>query len=475
MESQELQGKVNTLTQALKESEENQAATRKRFIELSEKYDEERREYARRIDEYEDERAERDHRIATLERFMKLLEVKMETAPISAQPQSAESSAKEIKTPTVPLLQVPLDQSSASSPTVPLLKVPLTESSVSSPTVPFLKVPIDHPSVAEQVKVQVEHLVRADTSLTASKIRAFSGTSPKPGEVVFDEWWRQAESLLQDDHMSEVVKKQKLMSSLRSPALDLVKGMGEISSAEICKQLEDMYGCSSSGAKLLQEFFQMKRAVSESAADYLQRLSMHMSKVSKKGGLTDNIDETLLAHFISTCGSEHLRQTLHVKYESGAPSQHNLLKEVRKAEEVFGLKGAERVKTIKVNSQTLSKSDDMASVKKQLSMMQSKLEQMDMKIKSSPQNAQPQSMFQGHQQRHQQPRYSQHYSAESRQFQRRQRNERYQRRFHVFCYKCGMDGHFKSECKNAPNQQLVYKQLNEREQRPGHLNGNGSQ
>ena len=201
-----------------------------------------------------------------------------------------------------------------------------------------------------------------------------------------------------------------------------------------------MYGCSSSGAKLLQEFFQMKRTILESAANYLQRLSMHMSKVSKKQGLTDNIDETLLAHFISTCGSEHLCQTLHVKFESGAPSQHNLLKEVRKAEEVFGLKGAERVKTIKVNSQTFSKSDDMTSVKKPLSMMQSKLERMDMKIKSSMPNAQPQSMFQGHEQSHHQPRFSQRYSAEFRQFQRRQRNELYQRRFHMFCYKCGIDG-----------------------------------
>ena len=77
MESQELQEKVNTLTQALKELEENQAATRDRFIELSEKYDQERREHARPIDEYEGERAEQDDRIASLERFMELLEVRM--------------------------------------------------------------------------------------------------------------------------------------------------------------------------------------------------------------------------------------------------------------------------------------------------------------------------------------------------------------------------------------------------------------
>ena len=112
----------------------------------------------------------------------------------------------------------------------------LDQSSASSPTVPLLQV---------QVKVQVQHLVRADTSLTASNIRAFSGTSPKPGEL-----WKQAESMRQDDHISEVIKKQKLMGSLRSPALDLVKGMGEISSTEICRQLEVMYGCSSSGAKV---------------------------------------------------------------------------------------------------------------------------------------------------------------------------------------------------------------------------------
>ena len=92
-----------------------------------------------------------------------------------------------------------------------------------------------------------------------------------------------------------------------------------------------MYGCSSSGVKLLHDFFKMKRDPTESAADYLQRLGVQISKVARKGGVAaDHRDETLLAHFISMCDSEQLRQVLHVKYERASPSQHDLLKEVRK-------------------------------------------------------------------------------------------------------------------------------------------------
>ena len=167
------------------------------------------------------------------------------------------------------------------------------------------------------------------------------------------------------------------MNSLRSPALDFVKAMGEVSSREILEQLEAMYGCSSIGVKLLQDFFKMKRDPAESAADYLQRLGVQISKVARKGGVAaDQRDQTLLTHFISTCDSEQLLQVLHVKYESSTPSQHDLLKEVRKTEEVFGVKVPEKTK-VKSHGQTVHQSDELSSLKNQLSMMQARMEKMD--------------------------------------------------------------------------------------------------
>ena len=64
--------------------------------------------------------------------------------------------------------------------------------------------------------------------MTVGKIKAFSGSSVKTGEVTFDEWLRPVEGVLVEG-ISEKIRKQSIMDSLRSPALDFVKAMGEVS------------------------------------------------------------------------------------------------------------------------------------------------------------------------------------------------------------------------------------------------------
>ena len=94
MESQELQEKVNALPQALKESEDHQAEIRQKFISLSEKYDHEKEENARRVDEYEAERSESAERFITLEKLMKRLEEKVGSS-CGSKDNSAPSSNHE--------------------------------------------------------------------------------------------------------------------------------------------------------------------------------------------------------------------------------------------------------------------------------------------------------------------------------------------------------------------------------------------
>ena len=433
MESQGLQDKVDALTQALKESEDLQAEIREKFISLSEKYDNEKEENARRVEEYEAARSESAERFMTLEKLMKRLEEKVDPSTGSTD-NSAPSPNHD-------------DQSSSN--------------------VPLLQVPIDCSSIAKQVKVQVEHLVRADANLTIGKIKAFSGSSVKPGEVKFDEWLRQVEGVLEDG-IPEKTRKQAIMNSLRSPALDFVKAMGEVSLREILEQLEAMYGCSSSGVKLLQDFFKMKRDPAESGADYLQRLGVQISKVARKGGVAaDHRDETLLTHFISTCDSEQLRQVLHVKYESSTPSQHDLLKEVRKTEEVFGLKVPEKTK-VKSHAQSVHQSDELSSLKNQLSMMQARMEKMDSRLTGKACNhCSSHSFLQSVEPARKQTTSLRRQS----QLRNRQQSRQYQAGIQrnspnplVFCYNCGeKDGHFKQDCKNPPNAALVFKLLNERQ------------
>ena len=438
MESQGLQDKVDALTQALKESEDHQAVIREKFISLSEKYANEKEENARRVEEYEAARYESAERLISLEKLMKRLEGKVGPSTGSTDNSAPSSNHEDHPSPS---------------------------------NVPLLQVPIDCSSVANQVKVQVEHLVRADANLTIGKIKAFSGSFAKPDEVKFDEWLRQVEGVLEDG-ISEKTRKQAIMNSLRSPALDFVKAVGEVSSREILVQLEAMYDCSSSGVKLLQDFFKMKRDPAESAADYLQRLGVQISKVARKGGVAaDHRDETLLTHFISTCDSEQLREVLHVKYESSTPSQHDLLKEVRKTEEVFGLKVPEKTNKMKLHAQSVHRSDELSSLKNQLSMMQARMEKMDTsltgKAVAACNHCSSHSFLQSVEPARKQTTSFRRQS----QLRNRQQSRQYQAGIQrnspnpqVFCYNCGeKDGHFKQDCKNPPNAALVFKLLKERQ------------
>ena len=87
-------------------------------------------------------------------------------------------------------------------------------------------------------------------------VRSFSGHGPKSGEVSFEEWFKQVELVVEDDSLSEQGKRQKVLGSLHSSALDLARSLGPNATAqEICQIMERMYGSTANGVQLLHEFF----------------------------------------------------------------------------------------------------------------------------------------------------------------------------------------------------------------------------
>ena len=108
--------------------------------------------------------------------------------------------------------------------------------------------------LSERIIVQVEHVLRGDFT----RIRPFSGNAPKHGEVCFDDWAKQTELMLEDENLSLKTKRQKLLGSLHSPSLDIVRDMGGISVYEMFKSLGELYAPSIDGVTLLHEFFQTK-------------------------------------------------------------------------------------------------------------------------------------------------------------------------------------------------------------------------
>ena len=88
-----------------------------------------------------------------------------------------------------------------------------------------LSIPLAGPDVNDRISVQVEHLVCGDSNL----IRPFLGNQSRQNENSFEEWAKEIELMLEDEGLLQKAKRQKLFGSLRSPALDIARGMGDIS------------------------------------------------------------------------------------------------------------------------------------------------------------------------------------------------------------------------------------------------------
>ena len=87
----------------------------------------------------------------------------------------------------------------------------------------------------------------------------------------------------------KVCRRGRNVRSLHSPALDIERGMGDISIYAHFENLGELYAPSTSGVRLLQDFFRMIRKPGESLIDQLQRLSVTLDKVVKRGGLQTHL------------------------------------------------------------------------------------------------------------------------------------------------------------------------------------------
>ena len=146
-----------------------------------------------------------------------------------------------------------------------------TESSKPTQSETYLQVPLTDTKGKDLINVQIEHIVESDPDYTFQhRLRPFSGNTPKSGEVDFDEWVKQAEMVIEDEGMSDRSKKQKLLSSLHSPALDLARSLGDVSAKDLFNHLEELYGSTANSVRLLHEFFKMQPGQNEKPPDYLQ-------------------------------------------------------------------------------------------------------------------------------------------------------------------------------------------------------------
>ena len=102
---------------------------------------------------------------------------------------------------------------------------------------------------------------------------------------------------------------------------------------------------------------------------------MQINKVLKRGGLAaSNVNETLFTH-----SNDQLHQVLVMKYAGVIPALPiDLLKEVRRAEQVFNIKGSEQKQQKKaIVEKHIASPDPTTSLERQIKLVESQLERME--------------------------------------------------------------------------------------------------
>lgn len=371
---------------------------------------------------------------------------------------SAESIRSQTMTPNVSPLYVPTKQ------------IHVDESMINPPHVQ---------------KVVVEHVIRnesAHSPLRHTRIRTFSGRTPKPnGEVDYETWRAQVDLLLSDPFFSDPQKARMILESLLSPAADIVKPLGLNSSpSSYLNQIESAFGVVEDGEELFATFLNLNQNAGEKPSVYLQRLHTLLTRAISRGGASAaDSRKHLLRQFCRGCWDQPMIVGLQLEHcKDNPPAFSELLLSVRTEEDKRAAKldrmkkhlgstkaaaHAHSVYGIPVNvelqpestnkcqqDETQKLKGEIAALKRQVAYLSKKAETKRSEIK--PVKVSNESTVAG----------------ECLVASSRETSDSMAIPKPWFCFKCGGDGHIAVHCSEEPNPELVRKknsQLRERREK----------
>lgn len=174
-------------------------------------------------------------------------------------------------------------------------------------------------------KLVVEHIIRNEpvhTTPTQTKIRTFSGRSPRPnGEVDYETWRTQVDLLLSDPSLTDPHKVRKMLESLLSPAAEVVKPLGVTAAPKTyVAQLDSAFGAVEDGEELFTAFLGSNQDSGEKPSAFLNRLHSLLTKVVCRGGASaEKVNELLLKQFIRGCWDQSLIISLQLEAKKNNP------------------------------------------------------------------------------------------------------------------------------------------------------------
>ncbi|XP_032413881.1 uncharacterized protein LOC116719196 [Xiphophorus hellerii] len=358
-------------------------------------------------------------------------------------------------------------------------------------TQPALKLSYVNPPDIQ--KVIVEHIVRNEDSAlqvhTSLRLRPFSGRFPRPNsEVDYETWRSNVELLLKDTTQSDLYKSRKLLESLLSPALDIVRHLTPDSPLDAYLEiLDSAFGTVEDGDDLFAKYLNTMQDNGEKPSAYLQRLQVMLSTTLRRGGVTANdLNRHLLRQFVRGCWDNILIAELQLEQKKQKPPTFaELLLLLRTAEDKRSSKALRMKQHFNVSKPKVSSHyqgvyvqseegcsssqpapdhrSEIQDLKKQITDLQSQLTRIaqkdSRKAKSAVRPLAPQTV------NTHSPAIT-HTSQRLQPHSRNANNTTSNRPRPWYCFRCGEDGHIKPQCESEPNPSLVArknKQLKEKQ------------
>ena len=316
------------------------------------------------------------------------------------------------------------------------------------------------PDMMQEVRTKGESKTHVFVDTQVRKLKPFSGKkTPANGELDYRHWRRAAVRIKDDAEVTLTKRRKIILESLTGKADDIVDFIKEQSLTGIFEVLDANYKHMVDGDDLLADFYQMVQDEKAAASDFLSDLYVELVEVVTEDGATmGQMQRLLLKQFIRGCRDDDLILKLGFEKQISNPPEFPFImsqvrrEEARRTERKLRLK---RGMTTRSNAAIVEKDGCEAMQQRlhNLEAMACSLEQM-----SAMGNKQADVV-------HKEPTETKE-EVHISQLQRRlaQVEDKLSKvgQRYFFCYKCGIDYHLASTCRNSPNKALVKLKIEQR-------------
>ncbi|XP_063794606.1 paraneoplastic antigen Ma1 homolog [Pseudophryne corroboree] len=289
------------------------------------------------------------------------------------------------------------------------------------------------PQVENLMDKVVNHFERWHYEGGYRRLRIFSGVTPVPtGEESYEVWREAAVQHSEEWRCPEHIKKQRIVESLRGPAMGIIhatrRSNNQATLKDYFEALDYSFGTLEDVGDILSRLNQTYQEPNETLTNYIYRLDKILYKLLDKGGINpQEIDERRLKHILrGALTTNPVAQRLRCSLpREPAPTLGELIKEV-KVEEVQIENRDKNLKRVKIIAPTVEVQSVNEQLLKLIEEQNKKLDQL-ISLQNTPNAASRISP-----------------SGRGRGFNRRSVDNS-----NITCFKCGQLGHRSFECNQG--------------------------